>query len=525
MHYLGIGISLTIFSIIGLAQDKKNPVISLQPETETSIRVLPRRYSIKEYTPTPLDQKEKSMTSPAWATAYSALSTSLAIYCGMRTQELIDQYACSPDYVYTLARNLDTATCDIPITIESALDVLQNYGTPARKLVPGGCMKAVDPSLQRYAVKNRVLGYHRLFDADAPFKADYIRRELVADRPCIVGLSVDSMFFDAKKYYRPKIKKIRDSGIAQALVVIGYDDDLSGGALELMNSLGLGWGNDGFIWMKYEDFNQSCTSAFTIEPKLEYDDKVITATIQIQDVNANLSIPIKTLHDRLVILNPLSSLSEYSMIVETTKPTHLYLYSKTTKSTDIVYPIDDNHDILNTKHTVNFRLDDQLGFESLELYLSTIPIQYDKARFTQISNNYRCSTQGNSVRINAWMEESLMVYCSLQYQHTKAHLLQNDLSGPSLILCDESGGVLLNTDTTCNWVLEVNGQPKQLLGYAQDESGISQVLFDETPLERKKNNSFRIIIPNTQKFPETHDLKAIDVYGNTTIIHIHLGIK
>jgi hypothetical protein len=38
------------------------------------------------------------------------------------------------------------------------------------------------------------------------------------------------------------------------MCVVGYDDDKYGGAFEIQNSWGEGWGNKGYIWVKYSDF-------------------------------------------------------------------------------------------------------------------------------------------------------------------------------------------------------------------------------------------------------------------------------
>jgi hypothetical protein len=50
-----------------------------------------------------------------------------------------------------------------------------------------------------------------------------------------------------------------------ALTVIGYDDNKEGGAVELMNSWGTTWGDGGFIWMSYKEFEQYCFEAYEME--------------------------------------------------------------------------------------------------------------------------------------------------------------------------------------------------------------------------------------------------------------------
>ena len=47
-----------------------------------------------------------------------------------------------------------------------------------------------------------------------------------------------------------------------AMVVVGFDDGKE--AFEIMNSWGTSWGNDGFIWVKYDDFARYCRYAFQL---------------------------------------------------------------------------------------------------------------------------------------------------------------------------------------------------------------------------------------------------------------------
>jgi hypothetical protein len=47
---------------------------------------------------------------------------------------------------------------------------------------------------------------------------------------------------------------MNDEFPGQALCVVGYDDDKYGGAFEVMNSWGKDWGNNGFTWIRYDDF-------------------------------------------------------------------------------------------------------------------------------------------------------------------------------------------------------------------------------------------------------------------------------
>ena len=48
------------------------------------------------------------------------------------------------------------------------------------------------------------------------------------------------------------------------MCVIGYDDSKYGGAFEVINSWGRQYGNDGFMWIRYEDFAEFTRYAFEL---------------------------------------------------------------------------------------------------------------------------------------------------------------------------------------------------------------------------------------------------------------------
>ncbi|MFN5911989.1 MAG: C1 family peptidase, partial [Bacteroidota bacterium] len=50
-----------------------------------------------------------------------------------------------------------------------------------------------------------------------------------------------------------------------AMCVIGYDDSKYGGAFEVMNSWGTGYGENGFVWIKYNDFKKYVQEAYIIQ--------------------------------------------------------------------------------------------------------------------------------------------------------------------------------------------------------------------------------------------------------------------
>ena len=51
--------------------------------------------------------------------------------------------------------------------------------------------------------------------------------------------------------------------------VIAYNDDMYGGAFQILNSYGTAWGNNGKIWIRYNDFLKYFNASISISRKYE----------------------------------------------------------------------------------------------------------------------------------------------------------------------------------------------------------------------------------------------------------------
>jgi hypothetical protein len=183
----------------------------------------------------------------------------------------------SPSFVYNLAKDSTDTKCEAPICIETALDVMAKYGSARLADYPYDCINLISDEQKRMAEHFKISGYRRLFETGGADKQYYVKKSLAENKPVVVGIYVPASlaFAEDIEIWKPDKSELgrgfgrEDS--AQAMTVIGYDDYKDRGAFELMNSWGTDWGSNGYIWIRYEDFERFCFSAYqmTVDPSYE----------------------------------------------------------------------------------------------------------------------------------------------------------------------------------------------------------------------------------------------------------------
>ncbi len=239
---------------------------------------IPARFSLRQYTPTPGDQGSQG-SCVGWAVAYAARTLAHASKHNLSPRIAIDAERFSPSYVYNqiFIRSPDEPRAESCMEggafISDALDLLMNDGVALLSAYPydaSTCFQPISRSLRAQAGEFRIASYARLFNSSTRAKHIPVRRSLAAGRPVVFGMRTPQSFHRASGTWSPTPADLDQVAAGEAgghaMTIIGYDDNRSGGAFEVINSWGTGWGNDGFIWISYETFNRLAHGAFEIVP-------------------------------------------------------------------------------------------------------------------------------------------------------------------------------------------------------------------------------------------------------------------
>lgn len=285
--------AIFMVSLTVRAQEKYYMDGALLPDKETCGKLpikkemvtkgsLPNNFSIKQYCPEVKSQSQYS-TCTGWASVYAARTIAEAIRQGWTDKSVITKEAFSPLYIYAQIKEKGDDECQRGSFIHEALTLMKEKGCV--KLVDFNYLCAaasdIEESLNRTAEAHKLETFSVLFnigekDCDKNgIKVQVVKRSLVEKNPVIIAMWVDKATFpdtkelmDLESVDNAFPTKIKSRGEAHhAMCVIGYDDSKFGGAFQIMNSWGVDWGEEGFFWVKYEDFARTVDQAFEITVK------------------------------------------------------------------------------------------------------------------------------------------------------------------------------------------------------------------------------------------------------------------
>lgn len=224
---------------------------------------LPSSISYRKFTPRIQSQGNQS-TCVGWAVAYAQLSTQQNLLMGVSNGVEKWSRAMDPYYVYNYINQ--GRWCQEGSRMVDAMAVLKVNGTKPFVWDPWlSCNAKVTYSdfTTALASNYRISDFFALGRENLAQKA----KEALANGFIVsVGVNLTESFqAGAAVNYGVWSPGSNEKFIGgHAMCVVGYDNYKYGGAFEVMNSWGSEYGENGFVWIKYSDFNSYVSEAWVM---------------------------------------------------------------------------------------------------------------------------------------------------------------------------------------------------------------------------------------------------------------------
>lgn len=279
-------ISALLFSILLLAssaqgqgirfdKEKYSQAEDWEPDELGFSANLPDKLSLRKYCPTP--QFQEGYSCVGWASAYSAMSILHNMMYGITHTDEKEFYAFDPYYIYASINDKYDYDCSEGTYMFDAFSTLYTDGCK-KMWAPDllSCNSPIENNSKYYARPFKVKNFYVLRDVfqekNNEERIEMIKSAISYNLPIVVGINT------SKSIQSSKVSggKVGSSGLwdpayneessgLHAMTVIGYDNNKHGGSFELMNSYGDFYGEDGFLWIKYDDFIRLTEELYIVE--------------------------------------------------------------------------------------------------------------------------------------------------------------------------------------------------------------------------------------------------------------------
>jgi hypothetical protein len=309
---------------------------------------LPRSVSLKQYSPVPENQRRYA-TCVGWSTAYAARTISESIAMNRTDRTVTTNNVFSPIHLY---KNISTdSTGQTGTYINAALDYIRTEGAVKRLPFERNTdfpliMLSAFADSRRYPIS----GYVRLFlnpgvPGTIAGRVLPVKKSLSEKKPVIIGMNMPLSFYNARGQWQPNAsERPNQAHGGHAMCVVGYDDDMYGGAFEIQNSWGTSWGNEGYIWISYNNFAAYVDEAYEIIENLALFREATryAASIQIEVYNNRAGMPVT--YDRQGFYKTNTSYpsgTDFRFLMTNRHPAYVYAFAgdSSTTGTTRIFPL------------------------------------------------------------------------------------------------------------------------------------------------------------------------------------------
>lgn len=308
----------------------------------------PRTASLIDDAPPRLHQGRQG-SCVGWASSYAARTILEASVTGKSPSDV----AFSPSFLYN---QIALSNCNGAYMLD-AMEALREGGALPFSEFPYDdrtCAERPNSSEQSKARQFRIKGYNRLTLGDDDYRPDIqgIKQHLAQGAPVVIGMQVGGTFMHqmrGQRMWRPTQRDYQLYGYSgHAMCVIGYDDNLEGGAFQIMNSWGESWGERGIAWVRYEDFEFFVKEAYGLYPMgttKQLDPGKLSVQFGLVANDEQTLIPLKAAGDRIFrTSSPIRVGDKFKIAITNSIECYTYVFGEETDgSSYVLFPYTEKH--------------------------------------------------------------------------------------------------------------------------------------------------------------------------------------
>lgn len=236
---------------------------------------LPDSISWREFAPYPQNQGMYG-TCVGWSSGYCALTTLYSKQLDIKNRNVITAMAMCPYTIYNNIKNEYDLSCQEGTTLEDAGSFLTSEGTKRFYIHESDCGTTDEDDMKMGIYKaddfSALWEWSPEMEIDSTTekqKIEKTKNALADGNIVVIGMSVSTSF----------IRDVNSNGVwekstnpwdnfptgGHAMCVLGYDDNRHGGTFEVQNSWGQDWGEGGYVYISYEDYEEYVTQAIVLE--------------------------------------------------------------------------------------------------------------------------------------------------------------------------------------------------------------------------------------------------------------------
>jgi hypothetical protein len=300
----------------------------------------PKNYSLFSFTPKAGNQ----LTYPhdiGWSIA-SAATIVESIYRGSFDKSSTARRFKSPSFIHMLYAD-EIKVCESPVSLAQTINKLQGIGIPALSEYASFCPTSTNQQVIEKARSLPQFAFVKTFERtmDHGEIVSRIKVMLALDRPVIASFHCPPSFVTAKEFWSPK-ERMSDEFPLHTVTVIGYDDELYGGAFQIANSWGSTWGNSGYMWIRYQDI-EFFRYGYAVTYKENEGDNlsVLDGDLVLNNLEISKIINFHRFNPKgYYLINIPSKELSFNLSGRATKPFYVKIYYKGADGVQQIYPME-----------------------------------------------------------------------------------------------------------------------------------------------------------------------------------------